>query len=151
MSNRITISPATEVDLTSIKLLLSELIEAMTDTEGFDIEQAVNNCRDLMKDKCHCLLVARDENVVLGFINFTIRRTIMHPAPSALIDELVVARQSRGTGIGRLLVDKVIEKCKEMGCCELEVSTEKTNRTARRFYKNCGFEEDAVLLEMDLV
>jgi len=151
MANRITISPATEADLTSIKPLLSELMAAMDDTEGFDIEQAVSNCQNLMKDKSHHSLVARDEIAVLGFINFTIRRTVLHPAPSALIDELVVSRKSRGQGIGRLLIDKVVEKCKELGCCELEVSTEKTNRTARGFYRNCGFAEEAVLLEMDLV
>jgi RimJ/RimL family protein N-acetyltransferase len=38
----------------------------------------------------------------------------------------------------------------ELGCCEVEVSTEKSNAKARRFYKSCGFAEDAVLMEIDL-
>jgi deoxycytidylate deaminase len=40
--------------------------------------------------------------------------------------------------------------CCRLGCVELEVSTEKTNAAARRFYRQCGFDEDAVLLEMAL-
>jgi hypothetical protein len=37
-----------------------------------------------------------------------------------------------------------------LGCCELEVSSLKSNTAARDFYKKCGFEEEALLLEMDL-
>ncbi len=36
---------------------------------------------------------------------------------------------------------KVIEKCRESGCCELEVSTMTRNKKAREFYRKCGFEE----------
>jgi GNAT superfamily N-acetyltransferase len=74
----------------------------------------------------------------------------MHPRPSGLIDELVVKETSRGSGIGKQLVQAAISRCRELGCSELEVSTEKSNVKARQFYKTCGFEEDAVLLELDL-
>jgi RimJ/RimL family protein N-acetyltransferase len=40
--------------------------------------------------------------------------------------------------------------CQNLGCDEIEVSTEKENTKARDFYKNCGFDEDAVLLERGL-
>jgi ribosomal protein S18 acetylase RimI-like enzyme len=86
----------------------------------------------------------------VGFINFSTRRTTMHLAPSGLIDELVVSRRSRGTGIGKHLIQSAVDRCRELGCCEVEVSTEKSNTRARRFYRACGFEEDAVLLELDL-
>ena len=43
-----------------------------------------------------------------------------------------------------------IERCRELGCCEVEVSTKMTNTAAREFYKRCGFDEDAVLLETQL-
>lgn len=76
---------------------------------------------------------------------------MMHPGPSGLIDELVVSKSSRGAGIGKQLIQAVIDKCRESGCYEVEVSTEKSNTKARRFYKTCGFEEDAVLLELGLI
>ena len=74
----------------------------------------------------------------------------MHPLPSGLIDELVVTKESRNSGIGKRLILAAADKRRELGCCEVEVSTEKSNTKARGFYQSCGFDEDAVLLEMDL-
>ena len=150
MSNQIMIEPVTETNLPSMKLLLQELTDAMTNIEGFNLEQSLENCRKLMNDPAHYMLMARDKEGVLGFINFTTRKTIMHPSPSGLVDELIVSKSSRGRGIGKQLILEAINKCRELGCCEVEVSTEKSNVRARRFFKACGFEENAVLLEIDL-
>jgi ribosomal protein S18 acetylase RimI-like enzyme len=145
------IRQAIETDIPLIRPLLSELMEAMTDTEGFDMDQSIDNCRIMIRDPAQQVLVALQGSNVVGLVNFTIRKTIMHPSSSGLIDELVVSESSRGTGIAKQLVRAAIEKCRETGCCELEVSTEKSNTKARRFYRACGFEEDAVLLDMDLM
>jgi ribosomal protein S18 acetylase RimI-like enzyme len=150
VSDDIPIEIATEADLPSIKPLLLELMDLRDNTEGFNIEQAFENCRSLIKDPVHHLLLAKDKDKVVGLVNFTIRKTILHPGPSGLIDELVVSRSYRGKGIGEKLLSAAIEKCRELGCCEVEVSTEKSNSLAREFYQRCGFKEDAVLLEINL-
>jgi len=126
-------------------------MEVMTDIKGFDIDRSVENLRSLMREPAQHVLVARQGRNVLGFVSFSTRKTVMHPALSGLIDELVVSGSTRGTGIGRLLIEAVVDKCRELGCCEVEASTEKSNPRARRFYKACGFEEDAVLLELNFV
>lgn len=150
MSDNIIIEPAEETDLPAIKTLLLELMDDMEDTEGFDIEKSVENCRLMLDNPEHHILVARDNNNVLGFVNFSVRRVIMHPNPSGLIDELIVLKNSRGMGIGKRLMETAIDKCRRLGCGEVEVGTEKSNKNAREFYKALGFEEDAVLLELDL-
>ncbi len=150
MSGDIIIETAKESDLPAIKKLLLELINAIENTEGVDIEQSIENCRILFENPNHYMLVARDNDNILGFVNFTIRRVIMHPNPSGLIDELVVTKASRGSGIGKKLMLAIIDKCRQLGCGEVEVSTEKSNKNARDFYKAMGFEEDAVLFEFDL-
>ncbi len=139
-----------ESDLASIEPLLAELIGSMEDAEQFTVPQAVANCRSLAKDPDHHMLVARQGDRVVGFVNFTTRRTVLHAAPSGLIDELIVSGNERGAGVGKQLVQAVIAECRRLGCCEVEVSTEKSNSRARRFYRARGFDEDAVLLEMDL-
>jgi ribosomal protein S18 acetylase RimI-like enzyme len=150
LANDIRIERALETDLPSITSLLAELMEAMTDTESFDIEQAVQNCRSLIRSPEQYVLVARKGDNVLGFVNFSTRKTMMHRALSALIDELVVSKNYRGLGIGKQLIQAVVDECRKLGCCEVEVSTEKSNTKARRFYRSRGFGEDAVLLELDL-
>lgn len=151
MSASLKIIPAVEGDLPSIKKLLAELIEAVEDNDEFNIESSINNCHELMQDSSNYMLVAKEDIEILGFANFTTRKSIMHQGPSGLIDELIVSKSSRSSGIGKRLILAVIDKCRELGCSEVEVSTEKSNAKARRFYKSCGFEEDAVLLEMDLL
>jgi ribosomal protein S18 acetylase RimI-like enzyme len=150
MPGDITIVSASLEDLPSIKQLLAELTEAVEDTEGFDLQHFDESIHQLVRGPTNHILVARDEGRLLGFVSFNIRRTLLHPGSSGLIDELVVEKTSRGSGVGRRLIDAAIEKCRELGCCEVEVSTEKSNTRARRFYRACGFEEDAVLLEMHL-
>lgn len=148
--NEIVVKRARKSDLASISSLLAELMEALTDTDGFDLNQSIENCRSLILDPSQHVLLARKANTVIGFINFSTRKTLMHPAPSALIDGLVVSRNYQRAGIGKRLISAAVDKCRELGCCEVEVSTEKSNSRARRFYKALGFEEDAVLLELNL-
>ena len=148
--NDILIRKARESDLPAIGELVAELIDTMDNTEGIDIGIALKTCKHLVTDASSHFLVAEIARTSVGFINFTIRQTILHRSPSGLIDELVVAKEYQGKGVGKQLVLAAIEKCKQLGCCEVEVSTEKTNIKARRFYSKCGFGERGMLLEVDL-
>ena len=146
----ILVREAIESDLPAVGKLLEGLVDAMDSTEGIDTEIALKNYERLLSDAGSHFLVAAREGTPVGFINFTVRQTILHQGPSALIDELVVAEEYRGKGVGRQLVQAAIEKCRQIGCCEVEVSTEKANLKARKFYKQCGFEERGTLFEVDL-
>ncbi|MBU4350610.1 GNAT family N-acetyltransferase [bacterium] len=146
----ILIREAKESDLLTIENLTLELIEAMGDTEGIDIKLIAENCRNLLSEANSYILVAEIGGVVVGFINFTTRMTILHRGLSGLIDELIIAKSYRGKGIGKQLLSSAIEKSRQLGCCEVEVSTEKTNIKAREFYKQYGFTERGVLFEIDL-
>ncbi|MFW6105231.1 MAG: GNAT family N-acetyltransferase [Chloroflexota bacterium] len=146
----ILIRGATKADLQAIEKLLEDLTNAMDNTQGIDIGIAIKTCERLLKDASSHILVAAIEGTPVGFINFTVRQTILHGSPSALIDELVVTEEYQGKGVGKQLVLAALEKCKQLGCCEVEVSTEKTNLKARKFYKKYGFEEIGMLFEVDL-
>ena len=146
----IIIREARESDLLTIKKLTLELIEAMGNTEGIDIKLIAENCRNLLNEVNSHILVAEIGGVVVGFVNFTTRKTILHRGLSGLIDEIIVAKSYRGKGLGKQLLSSAIEKSRQLGCCEVEVSTEKTNIRAREFYRQCGFTERGLLFEIDL-
>ena len=149
--NNIIIRKAKESDLPIIKKLMGELIEVIDNKEGIDINNVIENCRYLLNMTNSCILVAEIDEAVIGLINFTIRKTLMHSGPSGLIDELVITKNYQSKGVGQNLIYAAIEKCKERGCCEIEVSTEFTNKNAREFYRTCGFMEIGVILEKDLI
>jgi len=146
----ILIRRARKSDLPAIKRLLAELINAMDDTECIDMRVAPKAWGHLLKDARSHFLVATAQGTPVGLINFTIRQTVLHRSPSAMIDELVVTKEYEGRGIGKQLVLAAIEKCRQLGCCEVEVSTEQTNVKARRFYRKCGFDKTEILFEVDL-
>ena len=146
----IIIREAKESDLLTIGKLTLELIEAMGDTEGINIKLIAENCRSLLSEVNSYILVAEIGGVVVGFVNFTTRKTILHRSLSGLIDELIIAKSYRGKGIGRQLLSSAIEKSRQLGCCEVEVSTEKINIKAKEFYGQCGFMERGILFEIDL-
>jgi len=146
----ILIRKATKSDLPVIGKLLAELINAMDDTEGIDIGIDLKTCEQLLKDDNSHFLVAELKTTPVGFINFTVRQTVLHRSPSAMIDELVVTKEYQGKGIGKQLVLAAIDECRQLGYCEVEVSTEKTNVKARKFYKKCGFNKREIFFEVDL-
>jgi len=148
--NNILIRKARGSDFQAIRKLLAELIGAMEDTECIDIRIALKTWEHLLKDARSHFLVAATKGTPVGFIHFTVRQTVLHRSPSALIDELVVTKEYQGKGIGKRLVLATIQKCKQLRCCEVEVSTEKTNVKARKFYKKCGFNKKEMLFEVDL-
>jgi len=148
MSHTISILEATEADLPAMEALLVELINTMDNPQGFDPQKLRDNCRFLINRANSYLLVAKIGEIVVGLINFSLHQTAITPGMSGLIDELIVTKDYRGQGIGKKLVSSAINKCRQLGCRELEVCTEKANTRAREFYKGRGFEEDAVLFEM---
>ena len=146
----ILIREAKASDLLTIGKLTLELIEDMGNTEGIDINLIAENCRNLLSEANSYILVAEVKGIIVGFVNFTTRKTILHRGLSGLIDELIVPKSYRGKSIGRKLLLSAIKKSRQLGCCEVEVSTEKTNMKAREFYRQCGFTERGVLFEIDL-
>jgi GNAT superfamily N-acetyltransferase len=146
----ICIRKARKSDLPAIGKLLEELANAMDDTKCIDIRIPLRTWEHLLKDDRSHFLVAATKGTPVGFIHFTVRQTVLHRSPSAMIDELVATKEYQGKGIGKQLVLATIEKCKQLGCCEVEVSTEKTNVKARKFYRKCGFDKREILFEVDL-
>jgi len=150
MTESYLISSAVEGDLSGIKELALMLSEEIDGSAQADIRIIKKNVRKLFKNADAHFIVARSSSTVIGFVNFTVRKTILHESGSALIDELIVLEKYRGQGLGKDLLSEVVKHCRDLGCCELEVSTLMRNQTARDFYRKCGFEEEAVLLEIDL-
>jgi ribosomal protein S18 acetylase RimI-like enzyme len=146
----IIIRKANGPDLPIIFELMKELMEAMNDVEGYDVDTVFENCRFLLNDVNSNIMVAEIDGQVVGVIKFTTRKTFLHSGLSGLIDEFVVAKSYRGKGIGSQLINAVIEKCRLLGCCEIEMTTEYENTRAIEFYKKFGFEERGPLFEKEL-
>jgi ribosomal protein S18 acetylase RimI-like enzyme len=144
------IRQATIEDSAVIAQLMTQLMEVSGyQDRQVSPEQIEESLRKMANSDAYRVLLAEDEGQVVGLLSLSFRHTLFHSAPTALIDELVVEQGHRRRGVGRQLVAEAIERCRAAGCCEIEVSTERSNEAAQKFYRQHGFSHEAVLFELE--
>jgi GNAT superfamily N-acetyltransferase len=84
-------------------------------------------------------LMAREGDVPVGLAVISLAWTLEHGGRSAWLDELYVVPHKRSRGIGRLLIEKVIEMAKEQGCLDLDLEVDIDHRRAEKLYEQSGF------------
>ena len=107
---------------------------------------------EFLSDPRHHLAVAIDEGRVVGMASAVHH---VHPdkAPQLWINEVAVAPPYQGQGIGRRLMERLLDRGRELGCRAAEVGTDRSNTAARRLYAAAGgveASEDFVIVEFDL-
>src|SRR5438034_644371 len=103
-----TIQPAVRSDLTAIvDLLMAQLAEHDIDTPRAGVETAVAGCFD--DPRRARILVARGAAGIIGVAYVSFIWALEHGGLSAWLEELYVIPAERDHGVGRLLLDAVIE------------------------------------------
>lgn len=101
--------------------------------------------REFLTDPRHHLAVAIADDTVVGFASAV---HYVHPdkAPQLWINEVGVAPAYHRRGIGRALLDKVLERGRSLGCTEAWVLTEDDNEPARGLYQALGGVESECMM-----
>jgi GNAT superfamily N-acetyltransferase len=94
-------------------------------------------------------LGARQDGALVGIAHFFI-----HPSTSATdvcyLQDLFTAPRSRGQGVGRALIEAVIEWARARSCSRVYWSTQETNHVARRLYDAVAANRGFIRYEVDL-
>ena len=83
-------------------------------------------------------LMARDGGQVVGIASWSYLWPAVGLTRSLYLKELYVAQSHRRRGVGRLLMQAVIEKAREQGCSRVEWTTDTDNAAAQAFYRYLG-------------
>ncbi len=70
----------------------------------------------------------------LGFSTFNAR-------PLINIHDIFVDSAVRGMGIGRMLLERIEAKARELNCCRITLEVRRDNRVARGLYRKVGFDQ----------
>ena len=88
------------------------------------------------------LYVARVKGAVIGYVLLQIRvydRPGIVRRKVMVIDEICVAEQCRGCGIGKQMMLEVRALAKAFGCTDMQLGVYPQNDAAVAFYQKCGF------------
>ena len=105
---------------------------------------------EFLGDSRHHMSAALDGGLMVGFASAV---HYLHPdKPVELrINEVGVAPSHQRRGIGRRLVERLLERGRELGCHEAWVLTEQANAAARGLYRAAGgTESDSVMVTFKL-
>jgi GNAT superfamily N-acetyltransferase len=74
-----------------------------------------------------------------GFAQLRFRPSVYARALDAYLEELYVIPPRRGEGLGRALLEAVMEAAREAGAVHIDVGTSETDTAARALYESAGF------------
>ncbi|MBI4133247.1 GNAT family N-acetyltransferase [Candidatus Uhrbacteria bacterium] len=82
------------------------------------------------------LFVAREGDKIIGMATLEIGETMM--GTQGYVHDVVVSSDYRGKGIGKMLVEALIAKGRELGCKHVDL-TSNPKRDTGAFYSSLGF------------
>ena len=81
-----------------------------------------------------------DDSPPMGVAQVRFRYGIWWAAHDALLEDLFVREDARGTGVGRALVQGVVDLARERGCRRIELDANEDNAAALALYRSFGFD-----------
>ncbi|MBE9044186.1 GNAT family N-acetyltransferase [Pleurocapsales cyanobacterium LEGE 10410] len=131
--NNLQIRQATAKDARSIGLLAEQL--------GYSIsEKAIQKyLKSLATPQEWIVYIACKSESILGWINIYLTHGILADR-QAEIGGLIVDRNFRGYGIGRLLLQRGETWAQQQGCNLIQVRSRTTRQQAHTFYQDVGYE-----------
>jgi GNAT superfamily N-acetyltransferase len=71
-------------------------------------------------------------------------------APSGIVEDVAVAQDCQGQGIGRKMMDFARERCRKRGCYKLVLSSNRKRVKAHRFYESLGYAQHGYSFSLDV-
>jgi len=112
--------------------------------EGKDLGTLSPRVRALWEkhpERMHAVIAYGDAGEPVGLLTLTEGIAIYANGPYGVIPEMYVVPSARSSGVGRRLIERVVEIGRERGWSRIDVTAPESARWERtvRFYENCGF------------
>lgn len=97
------------------------------------------------------IYVVEIDNQVVGTFALLIMDNLAHlGTPSGIVEDVVVSEKFQGNGIGKKMMTFAIEKCRQLGCYKMVLSSNLKRVEAHQFYENLGFEKHGFSYRINL-
>ena len=113
----------------------TDVVKILIDSFSKNYDKKINESI-FSSDEVDCI-VALEKGNVLGYASIHYINKITRK--SGIIEDVVVKENQRGKGIGKLLVNTLIEKAKKNNCDKIILSSSEKNL---KFYQKLGFQKN---------
>lgn len=137
----IQIRPVVKGDIDSIL----PLIQQLWPKKKIHLHQIQSLIQQQLLSRNHHLVVAEQQNRVVGFGSLSRKINLWTEGMVCHIDELVVDYQEQQRGIGTIILNYIIERGLQLGCRRIELDSAYHRKQAHQFYQRKGFVNRAIL------
>ncbi len=135
----VNIKEATIQDLAGILTLYSTVLD---NGNVLTKEQAEILFKKMQTYPNYKVYVAENEDRIVGTFALLIMDNLAHQGtPSGVVEDVAVQADLQGKGIGKLMMEFAMDKCKAAGCYKLVLSSNVKRTEAHAFYESLDFEK----------
>lgn len=135
-----------------IKMLADDALGATRETVSDPVHpDYLKGFEAIARDPNHILAVLEDETGIVGTLQVSFLPGLSHRGMwRGQIEGVRVASNRRGQKLGHTMIEWAIEQCREKGCRQIQLSTDKSRTAAIRFYEGLGFKPSHEGMKLNL-
>jgi ribosomal protein S18 acetylase RimI-like enzyme len=122
-----------------VSLMNEYISDKMGDGVPYTEEQKVKLVEGLRQHPSKLILFARTGNRFVGLTNCFVNFATFTVKPYINVHDVIVTDSWRNRGVGRRMLEKVIEKAAELGCSKVTLEVRDDNHNAKYLYNSLGF------------
>jgi ribosomal protein S18 acetylase RimI-like enzyme len=122
-----------------VRLMSEYISDKMGGGVPYTEEQKVKLLDGLKNHPSKMVLLAKDGGDIVGLCNGFINFATFTVKPYINIHDVIVTNTYRNKGVGRKLLESLVEKAGEIGCSKVTLEVREDNHNARHLYNVLGF------------
>jgi ribosomal protein S18 acetylase RimI-like enzyme len=142
------IEQANAADVPALAELLSQLFSIEKDFRADAARQrrGIQALIEQPRNRAVVLVARDDDGTAIGMVSGQLVVSTAEGAPSAWIEDVVVAPGLRRLGIGRALLNAVLEWAATQGATRAQLLADQTNEAALAFYARLGWTRSSMVM-----
>lgn len=149
--------PATASDVARLAQLTSEAVAEQAEGRGGSIwsrreareRPAEDSLAEAVADPARLVLAGTIDGVVIGYVAVGVE-ALADGSRLGVVTDIYVEPEARGVGVGEVMIEEVLDWCREQGCVGVDALALPGNRHTKNFFETFGFKARALIVHRSL-